>query len=235
VDTGSVYSIIPHSLPEPPSGPAIMTADRTTIPCWGHSETVVSSGSRSFRWNFLLAGVAFPILGADFLGAFDLKVNVRKMQLESGKDRWTVQLAAPPPGSTFAAIGVAPATERVVCPQTKIRPPVSAGESEKRSLHSGLAPHFVPRIPQAGEGKVVTTKVLKSHSLSGEGRAHPRRKPSYSGSKEYRDFLSKRRPVFLQSSTPARSCQQLLTTCFIVLKLKVTRWPASIAVWILRG
>ena len=35
VDTGSAYSIIPYRSSAPPSGPSIMTADRTPIPCWG--------------------------------------------------------------------------------------------------------------------------------------------------------------------------------------------------------
>jgi len=88
-----------------------MTADRTAIACWGSRTLHVRVGRHTFEWSFLLAAVAFPIIGADFLAAFDLKVNLRKMQLEHGTLQWTVPLTTPPPGNTFAAIGVHPAEE----------------------------------------------------------------------------------------------------------------------------
>ena len=35
VDTGSVFSVIPHTSTEPASGPKIVAADRTPITSWG--------------------------------------------------------------------------------------------------------------------------------------------------------------------------------------------------------
>ena len=70
VDTGSAFSLIPHQSTERANGPAIMAADRTPIKCWGsRSRTIVAAGNY-FCWNFLLAAVAFPILGADFLDLY---------------------------------------------------------------------------------------------------------------------------------------------------------------------
>jgi len=57
----------------------------------------------------LRAKVSFPIIGADFLKFFDLMVDLKRMPLVKGNGSWAVPLVAPAPGSTFAALGVAPA------------------------------------------------------------------------------------------------------------------------------
>ena len=64
VDTGSMFSIIPHQSQKVPSGPLICAADRSPIACWGYRTQVLRAGGRSFKWKFLLAAVAFLILGA---------------------------------------------------------------------------------------------------------------------------------------------------------------------------
>lgn len=48
VDTGSVYSILPYSSTEVPTGPRIMTADKTPIPCWGYRSHVIRAGGQKF-------------------------------------------------------------------------------------------------------------------------------------------------------------------------------------------
>ena len=70
--------MIPFTSKEPPHGPAICTADRSPISCWGVSSRVISTGGQKFTWSFLKAKVAFPILGADFLQHFDLWVDLRR-------------------------------------------------------------------------------------------------------------------------------------------------------------
>ena len=78
VDTGAVFSVIPFSSPDPTSGPKITTADASPIPCWGWHQRRLKAGGVWYPWKFLRAKVAFPILGADFLAAFDLLVDVRR-------------------------------------------------------------------------------------------------------------------------------------------------------------
>ena len=106
VDTGSVYSILPHSSSETPTGPRIMTADKTAIKCWGYRSHVVRAGGQNFTWTFLLAAVAFPIIGADFLRHFRLMVDLYNMRLVARGRRHDLKLTAPPLSCTFAAIGV---------------------------------------------------------------------------------------------------------------------------------
>ena len=81
VDTGSAYSIVPHSSSEPASRPAIMAADRTPILWWGSHVQTITAGRHTFKWTFLRAAVAFPILGVDFLRHLDLAVDIKNMNL----------------------------------------------------------------------------------------------------------------------------------------------------------
>ena len=75
VDTGSAFSIIPHQSREVPTGPCICSADRMPIACWGTVEWTLRAGGRTFKWTFLMAAVAFLILGADWLHNFWLMVE----------------------------------------------------------------------------------------------------------------------------------------------------------------
>lgn len=126
VDTGSVYSILPYTSSLPPRGPKIMAADKSPIPCWGWREVKIRSGKRTFVWKFLLAAVAFPLVGADFLGFFKLMVDLARMRLQHGGQQWTIPLAAPPFGSLFAVIGVQPADPGLSSPSSSPSP--SRGE-----------------------------------------------------------------------------------------------------------
>jgi len=107
VDTGSVYSIIPHSSNKPTCGPAIMAADKTPIQCWGWQQRVIRAGGQNFLWTFLLADVGFPILGADFLDHFDMLVDLRRRRLWVRHGQG-LKLTSPPVGHCYAAIGVMP-------------------------------------------------------------------------------------------------------------------------------
>ena len=108
VDSGAVFSVLPYSSTEPANGPAITSANGTPIPCWGVKEHVLKAAGRSYKWTFLLAAVAFPILGADFLQKFDLLVDLKRGRLINGGSPGFIQLKAPPINSVFATIGVQP-------------------------------------------------------------------------------------------------------------------------------
>ena len=55
VDSGAVYSVLPHSSDDPPSGPHIAAADGSPIPCWGWADVQIRSGRKCFSWRFLKA------------------------------------------------------------------------------------------------------------------------------------------------------------------------------------
>ena len=105
MDTGSAFSLIPYTSSEPANGPKIMAADRSPIKCWGSRERKIKAVGEIFKWRFLLAAVAFPILGADFLEHFDLWVDLRRRRLFR-PGRRPVQLSAPPAGCNVAPVGI---------------------------------------------------------------------------------------------------------------------------------
>jgi hypothetical protein len=50
-----------------------------------HGNLLVSGTSlhRTLRWRFLLAAVAFALIGSDFLAHFDLQVDLKRMRLDA--------------------------------------------------------------------------------------------------------------------------------------------------------
>ena len=105
VDTGAVYSVIPFSSSTPPSGPKLAAADGSPIPCWGRETRILKVGHRLFRWDFLRAAVAFPLVGTDFLTHFKLSVDLNSMCLRR-PGRRSLPLAAPPASGVFATVGL---------------------------------------------------------------------------------------------------------------------------------
>ena len=81
VDTGASYSLLPHRSKQPASGPHLTGADGDPIACWGEQEVQLEFAGRPFRWRFLQAAVSFPILGADFLAAHRLAVELHASRL----------------------------------------------------------------------------------------------------------------------------------------------------------
>ena len=107
VDTGAVFCVVPFSSAEPPSGPLISAADGANIPCWGRQEVEVCAGGRIFKWPFLKAAVAFPLIGTDFLVNFGLSVDLAAMRLRAAGSA-AIALSSPPAGKVFATVGVQP-------------------------------------------------------------------------------------------------------------------------------
>ena len=75
MDTGASRSLIPHQSAAPASGPHLITADGQPISAWGTHKQTLQIGSFHFSFPFVLAAVAFPILGNDFLAAHHLLVD----------------------------------------------------------------------------------------------------------------------------------------------------------------
>ena len=105
VDTGSVYSVIPFSSTQRPSGPRIAAANGKAIPCWGWEERTVHTAGRQFVWKFLKAAVAFPLIGTDLLGHYKLLVDLNKMQLKQ-HGMPAIPLEPPPEAGLFAMSSV---------------------------------------------------------------------------------------------------------------------------------
>ena len=80
VDGGALLSIIPPSAEHRISGPngvKLRAANGTPIDCFGTVNKTVTINSRPFNFDFTVADVRQPILGADFLAEFALAPNHR--------------------------------------------------------------------------------------------------------------------------------------------------------------
>ncbi len=75
VNTGASYSILPHRFSLPASGPKLFGPAGQPIPCWGDCLVQLKFQDQDFSWKFLLADVAFPILGVDFFRANKLLID----------------------------------------------------------------------------------------------------------------------------------------------------------------
>ena len=60
-----------------PNGTKLSAANGTTIPCYGSIRLRVTLGSKHYPFNFIIADVKQPIIGADFLAHFNLAPNHR--------------------------------------------------------------------------------------------------------------------------------------------------------------
>ena len=84
VDTGADGSILPPSdydRKHATRGEPLTAANGSNIPTFGQRTTTLRLGSRVFRWNFVVADVKRPILGADFLAEFNLLIDVHHRRL----------------------------------------------------------------------------------------------------------------------------------------------------------
>ncbi|XP_076299334.1 uncharacterized protein LOC143218180 [Lasioglossum baleicum] len=85
VDTGADLCVYPRSLIRGPcsgAGYELSAANGTPIPTYGTTTLTLNLGlRRDFTWQFVIAEVSRPIIGADFLAHFGLLVDVRNQRL----------------------------------------------------------------------------------------------------------------------------------------------------------
>jgi hypothetical protein len=119
VDTGSAFSIMPWESTDIPSGPPLTAADGRLIPCWGERSCTVTIAGVARRWDFLLAGVSFPIIGIDFLRHHGLLMDVANLRLLPGSQ---------PPAAVCAVVGTpGPAPSRSYAEVVRGTPPLPSG------------------------------------------------------------------------------------------------------------
>ena len=81
VDSGASVSVFPGPRSSSVDGIKLLTADGLSMFC-SNSRLVplrfsCGSGSKVYTWNFQLAPVSMPLLGADLLSHFNLLVDIR--------------------------------------------------------------------------------------------------------------------------------------------------------------
>ena len=71
-----------------------MAANGSTIVTFGQRSLSLRFGKKQFRWVFLIAEVTQPIIGADFLCAHSLMVDVNGCRLVNIENFETVRMEA---------------------------------------------------------------------------------------------------------------------------------------------
>ena len=157
VDTGSSYSIIPHSSHLPPTGPLLKSANGQNISCWGEQRRTVEFGGHRYTWVFLLADVQFHIIGVDFLQHFQLLVDMAANGL---------RLALPPHTVVATAPASAPVLRR---PSSSSLPTVEALSPPSLPTVEALPPLPAPPL-SASEAALI---IEFANVLNTEGRLPP--------------------------------------------------------------
>lgn len=84
IDTGARVSVFPAKNADARSGrtgPPLQAANGTAIRSFGTRAISLVISGRKFKWNFVVANVTQPLLGADFLCAYNLMVDVKGQRL----------------------------------------------------------------------------------------------------------------------------------------------------------
>ena len=84
VDTGACRSFIkpqPGYRPSRYQGPPIYTANGQSLKVYGLRTLPLTLQGRHYKWEFLVADVSRPLLGADFLKAYNIAVDVASGRL----------------------------------------------------------------------------------------------------------------------------------------------------------
>ena len=80
-DTGAQRSVLPASRLDVVAGshgPSIEAANGSPIRTYGTRYLDLYFGGQRFGWDFVTAKIAVPLLGADFLCAYGLLVDIKK-------------------------------------------------------------------------------------------------------------------------------------------------------------
>ena len=73
------------------SSTTFQAVNKTPIPTYGEKSLTLDSGlRRTFRWIFVIADLALPISGADFVAHFGLQVDVAHLQLVDAATRLSI-------------------------------------------------------------------------------------------------------------------------------------------------
>ena len=118
IDTGSEVSLLPSTSSDRRShrmGPRLVAANGSTIPSYGFRNLSMRLGSRKLNWRFVIANVASPILGADFLRSNNLLVDVRNRRLLDSTSLETITTKQVP--QPFLSVSLVSASE---CPFANI-------------------------------------------------------------------------------------------------------------------
>ena len=99
VDTGAEVSVLPATGLDTrtnPTGSSLKAANGSTITTYGVRTTKLHFGTHQYKWDFTVADVSRPLLGADFLRANSLLVDLHGKRLVHTETYHSTPLRMPP-------------------------------------------------------------------------------------------------------------------------------------------
>ncbi|KAJ8415229.1 hypothetical protein AAFF_G00009270 [Aldrovandia affinis] len=143
-DTGAQVSILPVSaldIRTAKLGPNLEAANGTPIPTFGTRSLTLCFAGQRFSWDFVLAKVSTPLLGADFLCANGLLVDVGNRQLVNTETFCSLACEHSTATSTRLAAALSPADDvaRLLLEFSDITTPTFSASSIKHNVT-----HFIP-------------------------------------------------------------------------------------------
>ena len=122
-DSGAAVSVVPHKSTAPPSGPPLVGANGAPIRSWGAVNKKVRFGDYDYVFSFVLADVAYPIVGLDFLAAHQLTIAAATKQVLGRDGR---PLTSPPSPSTPSTSSPSPESSGRLAAMSMVPPAVQA-------------------------------------------------------------------------------------------------------------
>lgn len=143
-DTGAQVSILPASaldIRTAKLGPNLEAANGTPIPTFGTRPLTLCFAGQRFSWDFVLAKVSTPLLGADFLCANGLLVDVGNRQLVNAETFCSLACEHTTATSTRLAALLSPADDvaQLLLEFSDITTPTFLAGSIKHNVT-----HFIP-------------------------------------------------------------------------------------------
>ena len=100
IDTGACKSLLPkskiHSGCSPGTDTHLIAANGSRILTYGYKSLQLSFAGSNYKWDFIVADVSIPIIGADFLANFNLLVDVANRRLVNASTLAATPIAAAP-------------------------------------------------------------------------------------------------------------------------------------------
>ncbi len=105
-DSGAAVSVVPHKSTAPASGPPLVGANGAPIKSWGAVNKKVRFGTSDYVFSFVLADVAYPIVGLDFLATHRLVIDASSGQVlcPAGRPLTSSPSCSPPSSSAPSSI-----------------------------------------------------------------------------------------------------------------------------------
>ena len=153
VDTGAQVSVLPPT--QLPAGacvdssvvPRLTAANGSTIVTVGYTEHVVTLMGRCYPWRFLVAEVAMPILGADFLAEHGLTVDMGKLALcDPAGDVCADGVAAPAASLGLRTLTVEPTLDRLWQEFSAVTCPPAEPAAVRHNVTHHIETHGPPRF-----------------------------------------------------------------------------------------